>query len=112
MFSLQRPARPRSPVEEYRDTAHSDYLFPPIRVTHLGPDMFKVDAQFLQQWRLAVITLCPKRSQPASPQPALLAHPPAHTPSRRSKASIATANRIRLSRGVWGTAKPGAIGRL
>ena len=48
--------------------------------TYLDLDMPEIHPQFLQQRRLPLITLRPEGCQPARPQPALLPHPPAHSP--------------------------------
>lgn len=64
--------------------------------THLGPDMFKIDSQFLQQWWLPFIPLRPKRSEPSSPQSSLLAHPPTHASGRRPEPAIYTARADRV----------------
>jgi hypothetical protein len=52
-----------------------------VEVSNLRSDMPKINAQLLQQRRLTIIPLRPKRCQPAGPQPTLLAHSPTHAGS-------------------------------
>jgi hypothetical protein len=58
--------------------------------------MPKINAQLLQQRRLTLIALRPERSEPARPQPALLAHPAADggAAEGRGRGAAADANAI------------------
>ena len=80
---------------------------------HLRPDMFKINPQFLQQWRFAIIPLCPKRSQPSRAQPARITHPPTHPSSRGPEPGIpAAATADGICGGGIGGAAEAAVGCL
>lgn len=63
-------------------------------VAYLALDMPKIDPQFLQQWRLPVISLCSKCRYPACSQSPLLSHAP-------TDALPAETGRRAKSAGAW-----------
>jgi hypothetical protein len=58
--------------------------------------MLEINTQFLKQWRLAIVPLRPKRSQPTRPQAALFTHPSTNARSRGSKAAITSSGGVGL----------------